>query len=238
MTLPLEILYDRGPCLVVNKPAALLTQGPPGVDSLELRVRRLYKEREGITGNIYLGVPHRLDRPVSGAIVFARHERAAKRLSRQFEERLVKKTYWAIVEGHVATAAGAWTDYLRKIPGEARAVVCDPSEDGAQWAALEYRLLKQFENASLLEIELGTGRTHQIRVQAGSRGHAIVGDRVYGATTDFGVPASDERERNIALHARQLRFRDPMIDEMVDAIAPLPCYWPASFWPPHDCPAS
>lgn len=224
----LEILYDRGPCLVVNKPPALLTQGPPGVDTLELRVRRFYKEREGKTGKIYLGVPHRLDRPVSGAIVFARHERAAQRLSRQFEERHVKKTYWALVEGVVSPVSGAWTDYMRKIAGQARSVVCSAAEAGAQWAALEYRLLKQFEETALLEIELGTGRTHQIRVQASSRGHAVVGDRLYGANTDFGAVTRDERERVIALHARRLFFRDPMVDEMVDAIAPLPAYWPAS----------
>ena len=226
MNSPLEVLYDRGPCLVVNKPAALLTQGPPGVDSLELRVRRFYKEREGKAGNIYLGVPHRLDRPVSGAIVFARNERAAQRLSKQFEERQVKKVYWALVEGTLSPDCGAWTDHMRKIAGEARSEICAAVDDGAQSASLEYRILEQIDNGSLLEIELGTGRTHQIRVQAASRGHAVVGDRFYGANSDFGMPTGDERERCIALHARRLIFRDPMIDEIVDAIAPLPSYWP------------
>ncbi len=95
----LEILYDNGPCLVVNKPPGILTQAPAGIDSLEVQVKAFYREREQKEGNIYLGLPHRLDRPVSGAIVFARHVRAAQRLSSQFENRTVTKVYWAVVEG-------------------------------------------------------------------------------------------------------------------------------------------
>src|SRR3954468_9790405 len=97
----LDILYDDGPCLVVNKPAGVLTQAPEGIDSMEVRVKAFYREREGKEGNIYLGLPHRLDRPGAGGIVFARHVRAAQRLSRQFEDRTVTKVYWAIVEGNV-----------------------------------------------------------------------------------------------------------------------------------------
>src|SRR5262245_33186001 len=98
-TSQLDILYDNGPCLVVNKPPGLLTQGPAGIDSLEVRIKAHYRLREGKAkdANIYLGLPHRLDRPVSGAIVFARHVRAAQRLARQFEDRTVTKVYWAIV---------------------------------------------------------------------------------------------------------------------------------------------
>lgn len=224
--LDLQVLYDNGPCLVVNKPGGLLTQGPPGVDSLEERVRRFYKRREGKTGKIYLGLPHRLDRPVSGAIVFARHERAAQRLSLQFEERRVKKVYWAIVEGEVAPHAGAWTDFMRKIPGQPRSEIASAGAEGAQWALLEYRVLAGLQGASLLEIQLGTGRTHQIRVQAASRGHPVLGDSLYGAATPFGPATSDERQRWISLHARRLVFRHPMIDETVDVAAPLPAFWP------------
>src|SRR5690348_16402309 len=100
--LSLDILYEEGPCLVVNKPAGLSTQAPPGIDSLEVRVKEFYRaRREQQEGKVYLGVPHRLDRPVSGAIVFARHVRAARRLSEQFENRLVRKLYWVCVEGTV-----------------------------------------------------------------------------------------------------------------------------------------
>jgi 23S rRNA pseudouridine1911/1915/1917 synthase len=221
----LDVLYDSGPCLVVNKPGGLLTQGPPGLDSLETRVRRFYMQREGKSGKIYLGLPHRLDRPVSGAIVFARHERAAQRLSRQFEQRQVHKLYWALVEGRVGPPSGAWTDYLRKIPREARSEIAPPDGAGAQLALLEYRTLETFDDRTFLEIELGTGRTHQIRVQAASRCHAVLGDELYGAKTPFGPSCADERERCIALHARRLRFRHPMVDEVVDITAPTPAYW-------------
>src|SRR5437763_1057582 len=118
---PVEILFEQGPCLVMLKPAGLLTQAPPGIDSLELRLRTFLKQRDLKPGNIYLGMPHRLDRPVSGAIVFARHVRACRRLSEQFSGRLVRKRYWTFVEGTVSPSAGTWEDWLRKVPGEARA---------------------------------------------------------------------------------------------------------------------
>src|SRR5258708_7249770 len=112
--LPLDILYDDGPVLVVNKPAGLPTQAPPGIDSLEVRVKEFFRQREGKPADaaIYLGLPHRLDRPVSGAIVLARHVRGAQRLSAQFENRTVAKSYWAFVEGRVTPDEGTWTDYL------------------------------------------------------------------------------------------------------------------------------
>src|SRR5690242_5724533 len=105
----IEVLYEDGPCLVVNKPGGLLTQAVPGVDSLEVRIKEVLKKRAGKTqGDVYLGVPHRLDRPVSGVMIFARHVRAARRLAEQFEGRMVRKTYWALVEGEVADDTGVW----------------------------------------------------------------------------------------------------------------------------------
>src|SRR5688572_21870702 len=99
----LDILYDDGPCLVLNKSSGVLTQAPAGIDSLEIQVKQFFREREGkpADANVYLGLPHRLDRPVSGAIVFARHVRAAQRLSKQFEDRTISKSYWTFVEGIV-----------------------------------------------------------------------------------------------------------------------------------------
>ena len=113
-----QLLYESGPVIVVRKPAGLLTQAPPGIDSLEARIKSWIKQRDQKPGNVYLGVPHRMDRPVSGALVFARHARAARRLSEQFEGRLVHKIYWACVAGQVTPAAGTWTDFVRKVPGE------------------------------------------------------------------------------------------------------------------------
>jgi 23S rRNA pseudouridine1911/1915/1917 synthase len=221
----LDILYDSGPCLVVNKPPGILTQAPAGIDSLEVRVKAFYREREQKEGNIYLGLPHRLDRPVSGAIVFARHVRAAQRLSAQFEERTVTKVYWAFVEGNLQPDEAAWTDFLHKRHGMAQAIVVPEGDPRGKLAVMHYRVLARTELGSWLEVELQTGRTHQIRVQAASRGHPVLGDAQYGSTRPFGEQYEDERLRAIALHARQLGFNHPMTGEAVDVIAPPPVAW-------------
>jgi 23S rRNA pseudouridine1911/1915/1917 synthase len=225
----LDILYDCGPVLVVNKPAGLLTQAPAGIDSLGVRVKAFYREREGkpADANIYLGLPHRLDRPVSGAIVFARHVRAARKLATQFENRTVSKAYWAFVQGNVTPEEGTWTDYLHKRHGMAQAEVVDALHPAGKLAVLHYRVLWQGPHGAWLEIELETGRTHQIRVQASSRGHPVVGDVQYGSDVPFGDEAVDVRDRPIALHARQLGFCHPMTGEAVDVVAPLPEAWRA-----------
>jgi RluA family pseudouridine synthase len=225
-----ELLYEEGPCFAVLKPGGVLTQGPPGVDSMELRFKRFLQRREGKTGNVYLGVPHRLDRPASGVLLLARHARAARRLAEQFEGRMVQKTYWAIVEGAVSPSEGAWRDFHRKTPGEAKAELVGEDHPEGKPAILRYRVLAAEANRSWLEIELETGRTHQIRVQAASRGHPILGDFLYGATTPFGPATNDERQRWIALHARWIAFKHPMTREPVSVTAPLLAPW--SGWAP------
>lgn len=220
-----ELLYEEGPCYAVLKPGAVLTQGPPGVDSMELRFKRFLQRREGKTGNVYLGVPHRLDRPVSGVMLLARHARAARRLCEQFEGRMVKKTYWAVVEGRVEPDEGAWRDYHRKTPGEAKAELVPENHPEGKPAVLRYRVLAATQEKSWLEIELETGRTHQIRVQAAARGHPLLGDVLYGATAPFGPETEDERQRWIALHARFIAFRHPMTQEPVSVTAPLLAPW-------------
>ena len=222
----LDVLYDNGPCLVINKPSGILTQAPAGIESLEVQVKAFYRQREAKEGNIYLGLPHRLDRPVSGAIVFARHVRAAQRLSTQFENRTVTKVYWAIVEGEVEGGGGTWTDHLHKRHGMTRSIVVPAGDPRGKVAVLHYRVRGRLASVGTwLEIELETGRTHQIRVQAASRGHAVMGDGQYGAKLPFGEQFDDERLRAIALHARQLGFNHPMTSEAVDVTAPLPTAW-------------
>lgn len=222
-----DILLDDGPLLAVNKPAGLLTQAPLGIDSLEFRVKQFYRQREGKEGNIYLGVPHRLDRPVSGVIVFARHVRAARRISDQFERRQVEKTYWALVAGQVEPDAGTWIDHLFKVANEPRTIVVDSSNPEGRNAILHYRVLQRLPTSTWLEIRLETGRTHQIRVQTSSRGHAVLGDRLYGSDVDFGPPTEDGREQFIALHARSISLEHPMRRERLTITAPLPPQWPA-----------
>ncbi len=220
-----EILHEDDCCLVVIKPGGVLTQAPPGIDSLELRVKRYLKDRHGREGKIYLGVPHRLDRPVSGVMVLGKSRKAARRLSEQFAGRLVKKTYWAVVSGAIDEPQGTWTDYVRKVPNEARAEVTGRQARDGRLAILHFHKLADLPKGTALEIELETGRTHQIRVQTGSRGHAVLGDGLYGSPQAFGPQTEDLRERRIALFARRLEFRHPNSREPMGFESPLPTDW-------------
>lgn len=220
-----HILYELGPTLVVDKQPGILTQAPLGVDSMEARVKDFMNRRDNRTGKRYLGVPHRLDRPASGVLVFAKHARAARKFSDQFEERSVEKIYWALAGGEVPEDAGTWVDYMRKIPGRAEAEIVSPIKPDAREAVLRFRVLKRLEGATWLEIRLETGRTHQIRLQCASRGFPLLGDALYGSTVAFGEPFEDERERAIALHAREITFVDPTTKEKTTLRAPLFAPW-------------
>jgi 23S rRNA pseudouridine1911/1915/1917 synthase len=209
----------------VNKPAPLLTQAPPGIPSLEEMAKAYLKERYRKSGNIYLGVPHRLDRPVSGVVLFARTTKAARRLSEQFQERKVAKIYWGAVEGTVAPEQGLWEDWLRKAADEARAETAAPSAQDARQARLAYRVLEPCTDGTLVEFTPETGRMHQIRIQAATRGWPVRGDALYGARLPFGPPAESVREQIIALHARRLTFLHPIRYEPIMVTAPLPAEW-------------
>ena len=220
-----DILYESIACMVVCKPPGLLTQAPPGIDSLELRIKALLRHRDNKPDEVYLGVPHRIDRPASGAIVFGKKARATRRLAEQFESRSVTKVYWACVEGEVTPAADTWKDFVRKVPDEARAEVVGADHPKARAAVLHYRTLATGPFGCWLAIELETGRTHQVRIQAASRGHPILGDAQYGSTLPFGPQHEDERLRAIALHARNLTFRHPTTRETISVTAPVSADW-------------
>lgn len=224
----LQILFEDNHCIAVAKPAPLLTQGvPPGMPTLESRVKAYLRERYHKPGNVYLGIPHRLDRPVSGVVLFARNTKAARRLAEQFQKRQVTKNYWAIVEGDVQPATGTWHDWLRKLPEEARSERVEPDTPGAREAILQYRVLLACAGGSVIEFVPQTGRMHQIRIQAALRGWPIRGDVLYGARLPFGPPAALPRERVIALHARSLTFLHPIRYEPITVTAPLPECWRA-----------
>ncbi len=220
-----QILYEQGGCLVVSKPAGVLTQAPRGIDSLEVRIKT-YLGGNNTSDGVYLGVPHRLDRPATGVIIFAKDPRTTRKLGEQFEKRRVHKVYWACVQGQVAAESGRWEDFLYKVAGEPRAEVVGAGHPEGRHAALHYRVLGTFDWGTWLEIELETGRTHQIRVQAASRGHPVLGDKQYGSSVAFGPQYDDERLQAIALHARSLTFRDPDTRQMVTVVAPVADYWP------------
>jgi len=221
----MEILFEDYHLIAVNKPGGLLTQAPPGVPSLEAEVKAYVKEKYAKPAGVYLGIPHRLDRPVSGVMLFARNTKAAQRLAKQFQEHAVEKVYWTAVQGEVIPAEGEWSDWLLKLPDQARAVVTEAGMVGAKFAVSRYRVLHAVPGGMLLEIRPQTGRMHQIRVQAASRGHPVLGDELYGATIPFGPPADLPRDRIIALHARSLALTHPFTKQPLQIMAPMAQTW-------------
>jgi 23S rRNA pseudouridine1911/1915/1917 synthase len=231
MNQPLEILFEDNHCIAVAKPAPLLTQGVPflapggPIPTLEAEVKAYLRERYHKAGKVYLGIPHRLDRPVSGVVLFARNTKAARRLAEQFQKRQVTKIYWAAVEGQVIPEEGIWEDWLRKLPEEARSEKVEHDSKNARHAVLRYRCLRCKDGITLLEVRPETGRMHQIRVQASVRGWPVLGDLLYGARMPFGPAVENPRERIIALHARSLTFLHPIRYEPLTVTAPLPQVW-------------
>jgi RluA family pseudouridine synthase len=212
------VLYIDNHLLAVCKPAGLLTQGDRTGDTSLLELCRAYvKQRFNKPGRVFLGLVHRLDRPVSGVVVFARTSKAAARLAAQFRARQVHKVYWALVEGQVP-AAGTLVDRITRT-GSRSYIVHDASGGLAE---LRFRRLDYVQGRSWVEINLGTGRHHQIRVQFAHYGHPLVGDRRYGATQAF-------TPRAIALHARALRLTHPTRAETLTFTAEPENHWPQQF---------
>ena len=202
---PLTILYEDNHCLALFKTAGVLTAGDKTGDVSLLDLARQYiREKYHKPGNVYLGVVHRLDRPVSGVVLFARTSKAAARLSEQFRSGTVTKVYHALVEGCPKQTTGEWIDVLVK--DRERNVVRTVPEGaaGARQAVLEYRVLRRTATRSLLEIRPRTGRAHQIRVQLAARGLPIVGDVKYGARRR---PARISQRATLARHASESATR-------------------------------
>lgn len=219
MTLPaLQVLYEDNHCLAVVKPPRVLTAGDETGDVSLLEVAREYiKRKHQKPGNVFLGVVHRLDRPVSGVVLFARTSKAAARLSEQFRTGRVRKVYHALVEGTVSPPAGELVDWLVK--DRERNIVRSVAEGTpeARKALLEYRTLGSAGKLTLLEVAPLTGRSHQIRVQLAARGTPIYGDAKYGSRHAF--------DDAIALHARELTFEHPVRREQVTVRADYPEAW-------------
>ena len=220
----LEVLYEDNHLLVVHKPAGLLSQGDDTRDPSILDLARAYlKERHKKPGRVYLGLVQRLDRPVSGVMVLARTSKAARRLAQQIRERQVTKLYRAVVQGRLDLEEATLVHYLQKRGQRHRVAVFDEPAPHAKPAELRYRSLGFQAGLSLLEIELITGRSHQIRAQLAATGHPVLWDVRYGSR--FTPPGSP----GLALHARSLRLIHPTLGEELcfDAVEPAP--WP---WPP------
>ena len=223
MTEPLVVLFEDPHCLAVVKPAGLLTQGTDAGDpTLEAAVRRYLNP--AAPHELYLGTVHRLDRPVSGVLVWARTPKAARRLADQFARRLARKEYWAIVEGDVADPGTdeVWDDWLERADGSGVVRATTPGTPGAQRAITRVRPGHEPDarlppGTCWLRLLPETGRTHQLRAQAAHRGLPIVGDGAYGAARPF--------PRGIALHARALTVEHPVRRTALTWVAPLPEAW-------------
>jgi len=219
----LVVLYEDNHLLVVNKPAGIPTMGvPEGEPSLWNVAKEYLREKYAKPGNVFLGVVSRVDAPVTGVVIFARTSKAAARLSEQFRETSVEKTYWAVVEQAPDPARGKCKDTLVKADRQRKVRVVPRGEEvpeDAQLAQLEYRTIRKLTRGALIEVQLITGRKHQIRVQMASRGWPIVGDKKYGAHTPFAS--------GIALHARSLVLSHPVTKEPLEILAPVPQSWQA-----------
>ena len=204
----LDILFEDNHCIVVRKPARVPVQGDESGDtSLLTMVKQYLKEKYAKPGNVYLGLVHRIDRPVEGIVVFAKTSKAAGRLSEQIRERKFYKEYIAIVEGTLKHETGELVTYLLKDEDERKMYVMDKDTEGAQEARLSYAVIGSDLETSTVHIHLETGRYHQIRAQFSEIGHPLLGDNKYGSHVPF-------REGVIALWAVRVGFEHPITHDM------------------------
>ncbi len=215
----LDILYLDNHLIAVHKPAGVLIQpDDSGEVSLLDQVKNWIKVEYKKPGKVYLGLVHRLDRPVSGVVVFARTSKGASRLSEQFRQKTTKKIYRALVEGIPEPRQASLTHYLRKEKSLKVTVFPRPTPD-AKEALLNYQVVEILPNTSLLDIQLHTGRFHQIRSQLAFIGHPIVGDKKYGAL--LCIPKGE-----IALHALRINFNHPTSKKEIIIECPPPHWAP------------
>ncbi len=209
-------LFEDNHLLTLNKPAGLLSQSDStGNRDVVTLAKEHIKRKYSKPRNVYIGLVHRLDRPTSGAMVLARTSKAARRLSQAFRERSVKKKYIALVEG-VLTGSGVMEDYLHKEAD--RAYVIKEKEQG-KYASLRWNAIESNGEATLVSIELITGRAHQIRCQFSDRGFPVLGDLRYGARQGF------QGRDQIALHCQSLRFLHPVRKTSMEVETAFPSSW-------------
>lgn len=219
---PIDILYLDNHLLVVNKPAGLLVQGDKSRDPSLLNIAKAFIKKEfDKPGDVFLGLVHRLDRPVSGVMVLARTSKAAGRLSEQFRSGNADKKYWALVEGS-AEYENHLVNYLKKVPVKNYFKSKVVSKDKGQRAELKYSLRGFHKQVSWLEIDLLSGRHHQIRAQLAHAGTPILGDDRYGAKREF-------IDKALALHAYSLTIAHPTKKEKMTFTANPQIKWPMPF---------
>lgn len=211
-----QIVYEDNHLLVINKKVGQLVQGDKtGDESLLDSIKNFIKNRDQKPGNVFLGLVHRIDRPTSGLVIYAKTSKALSRLTQMVKNREIKKTYWAIVPKEMIPQSQRLVHFLQKNEKNNKAIVFPRATPGAKEAILNYQIIKTLDNYMLLEIDLETGRHHQIRAQFSKIGVPIKGDLKYGS------PRSNP-DGGISLHARKLEFIHPVTKEQIEIVAPVP----------------
>ncbi len=212
----MTVVYEDNHIIIVNKNSSEIVQGDKTGDTpLSDIVKQYLKEKYEKTGNVFVGVTHRLDRPVSGLVVFAKTSKALSRLNEMFKNSEVRKTYWAIVKNCPKSEEAELVNYLVRNEKQNKSYAYDKEVKNSKKAILRYRLISHSENYYLLEVDLKTGRHHQIRCQLAKMGCPIKGDLKYG------FPRSNP-DGSISLHARKISFIHPVSKKTIEVEAPVP----------------
>ncbi|WP_165732489.1 RluA family pseudouridine synthase [Polaribacter sp. 20A6] len=212
----LQILFEDNHIIIVNKRAGDITQGDKTGDKpLSDVVKEYIKDKYSKPGNVYLGVVHRLDRPTSGIIIFAKTSKSLERLNKMLREKTIHKTYWAVVKNSPKKEKDTLINFLKKNPKNNKSTAYAKEIDGSKKAILHYAVIKKLDNYSLIEVDLETGRHHQIRSQLSNIGCPIKGDLKYGFDRS-------NKDGSIHLHARRIQFIHPVTKEQVTVTAPTP----------------
>ncbi|WP_034922983.1 RluA family pseudouridine synthase [Gillisia sp. CAL575] len=212
----LQVLYEDNHLIAINKRPGDIVQGDKTGDiPLSEVVKDYLKDKYNKPGNVYLGVVHRIDRPTSGIVVFARTSKALPRLNQLFKDRDAQKTYWALVKIMPPKVEDTLTHYLKRNPKQNKSYAHIKEVPESKKAILDYKIIQKLDNYFLLEIALHTGRHHQIRSQLSAIGSPIKGDLKYGFDRS-------NKDASISLHARKLSFKHPVKDLELNLVAPLP----------------
>ncbi len=212
----LQILFEDNHLIIINKRSGDIIQGDKTGDTpLNEIIKAYLKERYNKPGNVFLGVVHRLDRPTTGIVVFAKTSKALERFNKMLRDKMVNKTYWAVVKNKPKNASDTLIGFLRKNQKNNKSTSYTSEIKGSKRAILHYKILKSLDNYHLLEINLETGRHHQIRCQLAAIGSPIKGDLKYGFNRS-------NKDASIHLHARKIEFIHPVSKENISIIAPTP----------------
>jgi len=211
-----NVIYEDNHIIAINKPAGLLAQGDKTGDKSLIDLTKFFlKKKYNKPGNVFVGLPHRIDRPVSGSIILAKTSKSLSRLTKLFREKTIKKTYWVIVKNKLRKQSETLTHYLKKNQKINKSFASNEKKEGFLKAELQYHFLKKLEHYFLYEIKLITGRHHQIRAQLSHIGSPIKGDIKYGSKRT-------NKDGSICLHARKIEFTHPIKKENISIIAPVP----------------